>query len=439
MSLRSRLLRLAALAARAAPALADAQAPLITTQMEQRLAALEPKIVAWRRDIHQHPELGNRETRTAALVAEHLKKLGIETRTGVAVTGVVGVLKGGRPGPTVLLRADMDALPVTERNDLPFKSTVRTVYNGVETGVMHACGHDTHVAILMGVAELMAGMRDQIPGTVKFMFQPAEEGAPEGEEGGAKLMVKEGILDGPKVDAAFALHISSGLETGHIEYTPGGMAASSDDLRITVTGRGTHGGYPWNGVDPIVTSAHIITALQTIVSRQMELTQNASVVTIGKIAGGVRNNIIPETVEMLGTIRTLNPGDRTKVHERIRRIATNVAESMGATVDVQIGVGTAYPVTYNDPALTARMVPVLEQVAGKARVHLARAETGAEDFSFVAEKVPSVYIGLGGRPANVRKEDAADHHTPGFIVADTDLEVGVKALAAMALAYMRGK
>jgi amidohydrolase len=427
------------LSALALPAVASAQSPTLGAALEKRIAALEPKVVAWRRDIHQHPELGNRETRTAKLVADHLRALGIEVKTGVAHTGVVGVLKGGKPGPVVLLRADMDGLPVTERVDLPFKSTARGNYNGQDVGVMHACGHDTHVAILMGVAEALAGMRAELPGTVKLMFQPAEEGAPQGEEGGAEMMVKEGILAGPKVDVGFALHISSELETGHIEYTPGGMAASSDDLRILVKGRQSHGASPWSGVDPVVTSAHIITALQTIVSRQMDITQNPSIVTIGKITGGVRNNIVPEQVEMIGTIRALTPEDRTKLHERIRRIASNVAESMGATVEVEIGANTAYPVTYNDPALTAAMVPILESVAGAGKVHLAKPETGAEDFSFVAEKVPSVYISLGGRPASVKVEDATDHHTPDFYVDDSQLEVGVRALAAMTLHYMRTK
>ena len=427
------------LGALALPASLSAQSPTLGAALEKRLAALEPKVVAWRRDIHQHPELGNRETRTAKLVADHLRALGIEVKTNVAHTGVVGTLKGGKPGPVVLLRADMDGLPVTERVDLPFKSTARGSYNGQEVGVMHACGHDTHVAILMGVAEAFAGMKNEIPGTVKFVFQPAEEGPPQGEEGGAELMVKEGVLGAPKVDAAFALHISSELEVGHVEYTPGGMMASSDDLRILVKGKQSHGASPWSGVDPVVTSAYIITGLQTIVSRQMDLTQNPSIVTIGRINGGVRNNIIPEQVEMIGTIRALNPDDRRKLHERIRRIAQNVAEGMGATVEVEIGANTAYPVTYNDPALTQAMVPVLESVAGAGRVHLSRPETGAEDFSFIAEKVPSVYINIGGRPASVKVEDASDHHTPDFYVDDSGLDVGVRALAAMTLHYMRTK
>ena len=421
-----------------ATGVAGAQQPtVLTPEIAQKIAALEPKVVAWRRDIHQNPELGNREFRTAKLVADHLRSLGIEVQEKVAHTGVVGILRGGRPGPTVLLRADMDGLPVTERANIPFKSTATSTYNGQAVGVMHACGHDTHVAILMGVAELLAGMKKDLPGTVKFMFQPAEEGPPAGEQGGAELMVKEGILENPKVDAAFALHIDAGLEVGHISYTPGGNAASSDDFRILVKGKSTHGAYPWNGVDPIVASAHIITALQTIVSRNMEITQNASVVTVGKITGGVRNNIVPEQVEMIGTIRSLLPDDRKKLHDRVRKIATDVGGSMGATVEVTIGENTHYPVTFNNLALTEAMLPALREAAGADKVHLVKAETGAEDFSFVADKVPGFYISLGGRPSNVPKSQAADHHTPDFYVDDSGLDVGVRALAGMALRYLR--
>jgi len=416
---------------------AVAQSPALSADVQSRIAAIEPRVVAWRRDIHQHPELGNREFRTSKLVADHLKALGIDVQTGVAHTGVVGILKGGKPGPVVLLRADMDGLPVTERVNIPFASKVKSTYNGQQVGVMHACGHDTHVAILMGVAEILAGMRNDLPGTVKFMFQPAEEGAPAGEEGGAELMVKQGILTNPAVDAAFALHIDATREVNHIFYTPGGMAASSDDFRVLVKGKQTHGAAPWNGVDPIVTSAHIITALQTIVSRDMEITQNPAVVTVGKIQGGVRNNIIPEEVEMIGTIRALHPDDRRKLHERVRRIVTNVAESMGATVEIEIGGNTAYPVTFNNEALTMAMLPALRAVAGADKVHLIKPETGAEDFSFVAEKVPGFYISLGGRPANVPQGQAADHHTPDFYIDDSGLDVGVRALTAMTLYYMK--
>ena len=418
------------------PAPAGGQSVLSAETMA-RITALEPKVVAWRRDIHQHPELGNREVRTAKLVADHLRALGIEVQTGVAHTGVVGLLRGGRPGPVVLLRADMDALPVTERVKIPFASKVRTTYAGVETGVMHACGHDSHVAILMGVAEVLVGMKNELPGTVKFVFQPAEEGPPEGEEGGAKLMVKQGVLESPKVDAAFALHIDAKTEVNTIGYTPRGTFASADDFRILVKGKQTHGGYPWNGVDPIVVSAHIVTALQAIVSRQMNLIDNPAVVTVGKIQGGVRSNIIPEQVEMMGTIRALDPEDRKRLHESIRRIATNVAEGMNATADVKIGVTTDYPVTFNNEKLTAAMVPVFESVAGPGRARLMKPETGAEDFAFIAERVPSVYIYIGGRPANVAPEAAADHHTPDFYIDESGFGLGVRALTAMALHYMR--
>jgi amidohydrolase len=417
---------------------AGGQSPL-SAETVARIAALEPKVVAWRRDIHQHPELGNREVRTAKLVADHLRALGIEVQTGVAHTGVVGLLRGGRPGPVVLLRADMDALPVTERPKVPFASKVKATFGGAEVGVMHACGHDAHVAILMGVAEVLSGMKAQLPGTVKFIFQPAEEGPPEGEEGGAKLMVKQGILENPKVDAAFALHVDAQTEVNTIGYTPRGTFASADDFRITVKGKQTHGGYPWNGTDPIVAAAHIVTVLQTIVSRQMKLIDNPAVVTVGKIQGGVRSNIIPEQVEMLGTIRALDPEDRKRLHESVRRIATNVAESMGATADVKIGVTTDYPVTFNDEKLTAAMVPVLEAVAGAGKARLMKPETGAEDFAFIAERVPSVYIYIGGRPANVAGSDAADHHTPDFYIDESGFGLGVRALTAMALHYMRAQ
>ena len=428
-------------AAAQAPATSTAGASLVSplsATLQQRIAALEPKVIAWRRDLHEHPELGNRETRTAAMVAAHLKSLGIEVQTGVAHTGVVGLLKGGKPGPVVLLRADMDGLPVTERVDLPFASKVKTTYNGQEVGVMHACGHDTHVAILMGVAEALAPMRADLPGTIKFVFQPAEEGPPVGEKGGAELMVAEGVLTNPKVDAAFALHIDASREIGTIGWSSGAKYASADDFRMVVKGRQTHGGYPWRGVDPVVASAHIVTALQTIVARNMNLTDNAAVVTVGSIKGGVRSNIIPESVEMLGTIRALDTADRREIHERVRRIATGVGESMGATVEVQLPYTTAYPVTINDDALLRRVVPVLQAVAGPGNVQQEAPVTGAEDFSFIAEKVPSVYIGLGGRPRSVKPGASADHHTPDFFIDDSELDLGVKALAAMALTYMGG-
>jgi amidohydrolase len=391
--------------------------------------AILPDIVTIRRRLHRVPEVGLHLPLTQAIVVEELERLGLAPRRGRAVSSVVAVIEGSLPGPTILLRADMDGLPVGEDTGLPFASE--------HAGVMHACGHDTHVAILMGVAEVLSAMKAELRGTIKFVFQPAEEGPPEGEQGGAEMMVEQGVLTGPNVDAAFALHIDAKQEVNNLYYSRGGAYASADDFRILVKGKQTHGGYPWNGVDPIVTAAHIITATQTIVSRQMRLTENPSVITFGKIAGGVRSNIIPEQVELVGTIRALHPDDRKLLHERLRRTAVNVAESMGATAEVQIPLTTAYPVTFNDGALTTAMIPVLEQVAGAGRVHLLKAETGAEDFSFIAEKVPSFYIALGGRPSNVTFEEAADHHTPDFVIDDSGLDLGVSAMTAMALAYMQ--
>ncbi len=415
----------------------QAQAPVLSSQTENRISAVESKVIAWRRDIHEHPELGNREFRTAKLVAEHLRSLGMEVQTGVAHTGVVGLLRGGKPGPVVLLRADMDALPVTESVDLPFASKARSVYNGDEVGVMHACGHDTHVAILMGVAEVLAAMRSEIPGTVKFIFQPAEEGPPIGEKGGAELMVSEGILTNPTVDAAFALHIWSQGEVGNVFYSHRGMWASADDFRILVRGKQTHGAYPWEGVDPIVVSAQIITALQTIVSREIKLTDNPAVVTVGKIQGGTRSNIIPPEVEMIGTLRALDSEDRKILHDRVRRIATSVADGMGASADVTIPLTVGYPVTYNNPELTAMMAPVLESVAGATRVHVLPPELGAEDFSFIAERVPGFYFQIGGRPSHVAEKDAPGHHTPEFYIDESGLILGVRTMTAMALHYLQ--
>lgn len=399
--------------------------------------AIESKVIEWRRDFHEHPELSNREFRTAQRVAAHLESLGIEVTQKVAHTGVVGVLRGGRSGPVVALRADMDGLPVTERVALPFASKVTSVFNGQNVGVMHACGHDTHVAILMGVAEILASMKDDLPGTVKFIFQPAEEGAPAGEEGGAELMVREGVLENPDVDVIFGLHIWAKQDVGIIGYRPAGLLAAVDDFGITVKGVQTHGSQPWAGVDPIVVSAQIINGLQTIVSRQVELTKNAAVVSIGSIHGGVRSNIIPEQVEMVGTIRTLDREMRDQIHERIRRTATHIAQSMGATAEVQIPLTTSYPVTYNDPALVEEMLPALYEVAGSDNVQLMNAITGAEDFSFFAEQVPGFFFFLGGKPLDKTADEAAPHHTPDFFIDESGLKLGVRALTNMTLDYMR--
>ena len=347
---------------------------------------VEQKVIAWRHDIHQHPELGNRETRTAALVAKHLEALGIEVKINVATTGVVGLLKGGKPGPVIALRADMDGLPVTEKTGLPFASTVVTKYNGQETGVMHACGHDGHVAILMGVAEILAGMKKEIKGTIKFIFQPAEEGVPKGEVGGAEQMVKEGVLDNPKVDVIFGLHLNAQLEIGKISYKPGGMFAGVADMKITVNGKPSHGAEPWLAIDPIVLAAQMIVGLQTIVSRNVNITENPAVVTIGAIHGGNRSNIIPEKVEMLGTVRTFTDEDEALVFKRIHAIVEKTAEAAGTVATVELPYSSHYPVTFNDEALTAKMLPSLRQSAGSCERHLAeRGDGGRGFFIFPAE------------------------------------------------------
>lgn len=412
------------------------------TNFSGKLAAkvnqIEPRVIEWRRDFHAHPELGNNERRTAGIVEKHLRSLGIEVKTGVAKTGVVGVLKGGKPGPVVALRADMDALPVTERVDLPFASKVTTQYNGQTVGVMHACGHDTHTAMLMGVAELLAGMKADLRGTVKFIFQPAEEGPPVGEEGGAQLMVKEGVLENPKVDVIFGLHINSATEVGKIRYRSGGIMAGVNDMKITVKGRQAHGAYPWSSVDPIVISAQIINNLQTIVSRNLNVTENAGVVTIGSIHAGVRSNIIPEQSEMLGTIRSFSAADEKLLTERVRQIATKTAEASGAVAEVQIPYSARYPVTFNDPALMEKMLPSLHDAVGKNNVLVMNAVTGAEDFSFFQEKVPGLFIFLGGMPKGNDPAKAPSHHTPDFFLDESGLKYGVNALLELTLDYMEG-
>lgn len=405
-------------------------------RVAQASQRLEPQIVAWRRDLHEHPELGNHETRTAGIVANHLKALGLEVKTGVARTGVVGLLKGDRPGPVVALRADMDALPVTERSGLPFASKVTTTFNGRETGVMHACGHDTHVAMLLGVAEVLAGMKADLHGTVKFIFQPSEEGPPAGEEGGAELMVKEGVMENPHVDAVFGQHIWSSLEVGKIQYRPGGIMASAADFQIIVKGRSAHGAAPWSAIDPIVVAAQIVNNLQTIVSRNLNVTENAAVVTIGSIHGGNRFNIIPETVEMMGTIRALSPDDEKMLMERVRQVASKTAESGGAVAEVKVPYSVRVPVTFNDVALTERMLPSLQKTAGVTNVVLDPAKTVAEDFSFYQQKAPGLFVFLGGMPAGGDPKKAPSHHAPDFAIDEKALTLGVKTLANLALDYM---
>ena len=405
------------------------------SQIQTASEKIEQKVIAWRRDFHEHPELGNQETRTAAIIAKHLQSLGIKVTTGVAHTGVVGVLVGGKPGPVVALRADMDALPVNERANLPFASKVKVQYNGKETGVMHACGHDTHVAMLMGVAEILAGMKATLQGTVKFIFQPAEEGVPFGEQGGAEMMVKEGVLENPKVDVIFGLHINSATEVGKLTYRPGGFYASVNDLKIIIKGRGAHGAAPWAAIDPIVTSAQIINNLQTIVSRNLNITENAGIVTIGAINGGNRGNIIPEQVEMLGTIRALNTEDEKMLIDRVRTVAIKTAESNGATAEVMIPYSSHYPITFNDSALTEKMLPSLQQSAGKNNVMLKPPHTGAEDFSFYEQKVPGIFFNLGGMPKNGNPKTVASHHTPDFFVDELGFKLGVQTMANLTIDY----
>lgn len=410
------------------------QGQALNARMDKTAESLEKKVVAWRRDFHQHPELGNREFQTAAKIAAHLQALGMEVKTGVGKTGVVGLLKGGRPGPVVALRADMDGLPVTERVDLPFKSEAKTEYNGQQTGIMHACGHDTHVAILMGVAEVLTSVKSDLRGTVKFIFQPAEEGAPVGEEGGAYLMVKEGVLENPKVDAIFGLHINSQTEVGTIKYRPGATMAAVDQFSIKLKGKQTHGASPWSGVDPIVTSAQVVMGLQTIVSRNLPLTDNAAVVTVGAIHGGIRQNIIPEEVNMIGTIRSLDADMQKTIHRRINEVASNIAESAGAKADVKIDI--MYPITYNDPKLTDQMIGTLEAVAGKNNVKITPAQTGAEDFSFYQQKVPGFFYFLGGMTKGTKVVDAAPHHTPDFKIDESCFVLGMKSLCHLTVDYM---
>ncbi len=403
--------------------------PAVPAEVQSAIDAVMPKVVDWRRDIHEHPELGNREFRASKLVAEHLRSLGLEVKTEIAHTGVVGILRGAKNGPVIGLRADMDALPVTEQVDLPFASKVRTEYNGVETGVAHACGHDNHVAILMGVAEVLAGMKEQLSGTVMFVFQPAEEGAPEGEEGGAELMLKEGIFDELQPDAMFALHVMA-MPVGYVGIRSEGIAASSDTLKITVNGAQTHGGMPWNGVDPIVVSSQIVNALQTIPSRQLDVTKTPTVISLGSIHGGVRSNIVPDQVEMEGTIRTFDPGTRERIHELIERTVTNIAESAGATADVSIERG--YPATINNAELTRMMTPTLQRVGGDGFAE-ANQSMASEDFAFFAEEVPGLYFFIGVVPEG---RTPYPNHSPKFYADESALPIGVTAMTALVLDYL---
>ena len=417
-------------------AFAFSNAQTVQQQIDQKAKAILPQLIEWRRTLHQHPELSNREYKTGEMVATYLKSLGIAVQTGVAKTGVVGILKGDKPGPVIALRADMDALPIKERVDLPFKSTVTAEYLGQTVPVMHACGHDSHVAMLMGTAQVLSSMKKDLAGTVKFIFQPAEEGPPGDEEGGAPLMVKEGVMDNPKVDVVFGLHIESKIEIGRIEYKPGAFMASSDWFTVTVKGKGAHGSTPWLGVDPIAVSAQIIQGLQMIVSRQSELTKAPVVITVGKINGGVRSNIIPEQCEFAGTIRTLDSKMQQEVWERIKQTATDIAAASGATADVKIDTKTL--VTYNNPELVKMMLPSLSKATG-GNISERAWVTGAEDFSYYGTKAPAFFFYLGGMPKGNDPAKAPDHHTADFYIDDSMLDTGVKAFCELVFDYPKLK
>lgn len=412
-------------------ALSVAQAQMDKTVLTD-IESIENQVVEWRRYFHQNPELSNREFNTAKKIESHLRSLGMEVQSGIAKTGVVGVLKGDMPGKVVALRADIDGLPVTERNDLPFKSEVKSTFLNTETGVMHACGHDTHIAILMGVAEVLSKNKDKIKGTVKFIFQPAEEGPPPGEEGGAKLMIKEGVLKNPDVDAIFGLHINSGTPVGTIKYKSGGTMAAVERFVVTVKGKQTHGSAPWSGVDPILISAKIIDGFQTIISRESPLVEEAAVITVGKITSGVRFNIIPESAEMIGTVRTLNPKMRELIMRRMNEMARDIAKAYGGEASIDWQNNTV--VTYNDPDLTAQMLPTLQDIAGVQNVKTMAATTGGEDFSYFQEIVPGFYFFLGGMtPGNTTPYP---HHTPDFFIDDSGLLLGVKVMTQISLDYL---
>ncbi|MFD2562680.1 amidohydrolase [Aquimarina rubra] len=411
------------------------QAQEIDPEVKSMSEKIESKVIKWRRDFHQNPELSNREFETAKKIAKHLKDLGFEVTENVAKTGVVGILKGSKPGKVVALRADIDALPVTERADVPFKSTVKTTFLDTEVGVSHACGHDTHIAILMGVAEVLSNNKDKISGTVKFIFQPAEEGPPPGEEGGAKLMIKEGVLKNPDVDAIFGLHINSGTPVGMIRYKPGGTMAAVERFVIDVKGKQTHGSAPWTGVDPILISAKIIDGLQTIISRESPLVDEAAVITVGKITSGVRFNIIPESAEMIGTVRTLDPKMRKMIIRRMNEMVPAIAKAYGGEATITFQNNTS--ITYNDPTLVKQMLPTIQGIAGKENVILSKATTGGEDFSYFQEVVPGFYFFLGGKSPNTIK--AASHHTPDFYIDESGLVLGVKVMSQLAIDYLNAQ
>lgn len=404
--------------------------------VEALASKVEPDVIKWRHHFHEFPELSNREFKTAEYVANYLRSLGLEVQTGVAKTGVVAILDSGKPGPVVALRADMDGLPVKEQNDLPYRSKQMGEYNGKEVPVMHACGHDTHMAMLMGAAKILTEIKGELKGKVKFIFQPAEEGAPAGEKGGAEVMVKEGVLKNPDVDAIFGLHISANTDVGKVRYNSGGTMAAVDPFKIVIHGKQAHGAYPWKSVDPVVTAAQMIMAIQTIVSREIKVIDDAAVVSIGSIHGGNRSNIIPNEVELVGTIRTLNKAAREHIYEALPRKVKGIAESMGAEAELTLPLDYYYPITFNDPELTQAMLPTMQRTAGEENTLLSKPVTGAEDFSFFQEQVPGLYVWVGGKPLDVSEEDSPAHHTPEFYIDDSGMKLGVKLLTNFTLDYM---
>ena len=409
---------------------------LAQDKVEDLVSHVEPDVIKWRHHFHEFPELSNREFNTAKYIADYLNSLGFDVQTGVAKTGVIAILDSGKPGPVVALRADMDGLPVKEQSNLPYRSEQMGEYNGNEVPVMHACGHDTHMAMLMGAAKVLSELKGELKGKVKFIFQPAEEGAPAGEAGGAELMVKEGVLKNHDVDAIFGLHISSNADVGTIRYNSGGTMAAVDPFKIVIHGKQAHGAYPWKSVDPVVTAAQMIMSLQTIVSREIKLIDDAAVVTVGSIHGGNRSNIIPDSVKLVGTIRTLNSAAREHIYDAMARKVKGIADSMGAKATLTLPLDFSYPITYNDPDLTQSMLPTMQRTAGVENTILSKPVTGAEDFSFFQEKVPGLYVWVGGKPLDVPEEESPAHHTPEFYVDDEGLKLGVELLTNFTLDYM---
>lgn len=430
-----RLLLAAALSA-ALPFATSAQTP----DIEALAASVDAKVQAWRRDIHQHPELGNREVRTSKLVADHLRALGLEdVRTGIATTGVTAVLRGGKPGPRIAVRADMDALPVTERSGLPFESKVTTEFSGQATGVMHACGHDGHTGILMGVAEALASMKADLPGEILFVFQPAEEGPPDGEEGGAEEMLKQGIFERFKPEAVFGLHVFSTLNAGQVGYRSGPMMAASDRFNIVIKGRQTHGSRPWGGVDPIVAAADVVGTAQTIVSRRLNISQQPAVVSFGAIHGGIRYNIIPDQVELIGTIRTFDEGMRQQIFADLKNVAESVAHAHGASAVAQVPDIKGNPVTINNPALTARAVASLGTAVGAKNVIEMDLIMGAEDFSYLANAVPGFFFMVGSTPRGEDASKAPSNHSPEYFLDEEALKVGTRGMLQVLLDYQQAQ